>query len=395
MNMIRIAIAALMWIAIVAVSHAALPPGITGSWYNPAQPGHGITIEILDSSRALGGWYVYDPAGNPFHLYLEGAIDGTAIDGIAYSARGMRFGSFNPSDNRALPWGRVTLEFSSCDAATLRWNADGVAGAGYGRGEMSLRRLTQIASLNCVFTTAQGLLPKGTYSGSWDRTAGGHGTRPYPLYAAVDAQGRLWAAPEFTPGVTFVSSLKPPPTFFGAVGVREGASVVLPFDVRYNRGFGNEGGAAIALPVSFSLGTDGSVSASARTIAQPALVERFNFARDASAADSLRRDDFDPASLTGRTFSIPTLEQFFGPGRADVLFLDGHRFCIPARASCEFAGRIGAVDSGLAMFDIEIDDTRAGGRSYAGKAWLAGSPQRLMIVTHDGVAALSGVGTER
>ena len=43
------------------VSAIDIKPSLSGSWYNPDQDGHGLSIEVLDENRTLVYWYVYHP----------------------------------------------------------------------------------------------------------------------------------------------------------------------------------------------------------------------------------------------------------------------------------------------------------------------------------------------
>lgn len=191
----------------LAPAQAALPPGITGSWYNPEQPGHGVSVEILSPERALLFWYTYDAAGNPVNLYVEGAIEGDRIHGPALAPRGMRFGSFDPAELQLPAWGEVSLEFADCDDATLRWNANSSA---FGSGETPMRRLTAISGLDCRYDDSASA-DKGLYSATVTPAFGGEPLVNNLVVAAVDSQGAVWAIdfghlPEVTPGPLWVSS---------------------------------------------------------------------------------------------------------------------------------------------------------------------------------------------
>lgn len=149
------------------------------------------------------------------------------------------------------------------------------------------------------------------------------------------------------------------------------------------------------VPATFTIGADGSVSASEIVEDEPYLVERFSFAHDPAAIDTMRQPAFDPASLVGRTFRFAAQGQFFA-FPYDIRFLPGQRFCLDLDPTgCRFSGQVGAVDPGLAMFDIEIVDTTRTDPPFVGKGWLTGTPQRLVIVTHNGTTALSTAATER
>lgn len=169
----------------LAPAHAALPEGLSGAWYNPAQEGHVLSIALVDDGqRAVVIWHVFDPAGQPLTLYIDGRVRGREIVGPAYAPRGMRFGEFDPAAVDVPEWGEVVLRFDDCRNATLGWDA---RAEGYADGSMAIEPLARIDSLPCSLPPEAGVKP-GLYGAS----------------AIVDREGRLWAAaaPEFQPPST-------------------------------------------------------------------------------------------------------------------------------------------------------------------------------------------------
>jgi hypothetical protein len=167
------AMLALATLGAAASAHAALPRTLDGSWYNPLQSGHGLTIERIDHDSALLFWHVFDPAGRPLTLYIETAIDGDTMKGEVLAPSGMRFGRFEESE-LALPfWGKVELAFADCTHATLKYDSPL---AGYGQGEIPLTRLLP-ASEDCSLRAPAGLatLAGRSVTGA---LAGEYGTRP-------------------------------------------------------------------------------------------------------------------------------------------------------------------------------------------------------------------------
>jgi hypothetical protein len=175
-----------LWLLGSAFAHAALPTGISGPWYNPAQSGHGLSVEILAQNRALVFWYVYDAQGNPVHLYIEGQIVGHRIEGTAYAPRGMRFGEFDPADRELPRWGSVNIDFTNCTNAILQWTA---LSPEYGSGQMPIRQLTPLADLACELPQ-QDRLPTGLYEGVLDIGLVGE---QISAWGFVDRDGKLWA----------------------------------------------------------------------------------------------------------------------------------------------------------------------------------------------------------
>lgn len=111
----------------------------SGSWYNPAQSGHGLAVDQLAPDSALLLWFTYDFAGNPMPLYAEGTREGAAFSGPAYAPRGPRFNDFDPAELQFEPWGRLSFQSQGCNG-TLAWNGDSA-----GTGTTPLRPLAAVA----------------------------------------------------------------------------------------------------------------------------------------------------------------------------------------------------------------------------------------------------------
>ena len=134
-----------------ALASAALPAGLSGSWYNPAQSGTGFSIQMLSETNALVFWYATDPDGNPFNLYMEARVENESLVGRALAPRGLRFGEWDRADLQAPHWGEVRIDFADCDSALLSWTPNGPAGAAFSPGSAPLQRLTRIEGNRCEF----------------------------------------------------------------------------------------------------------------------------------------------------------------------------------------------------------------------------------------------------
>lgn len=392
----RLALLLALAAAAIVPAHAALPPGISGTWYNPAQSGHGFSLEILDAGRALGFWYVYDADGNPVHLYLDGVIDGRRIEADAWLSRGMRFGSFDPQQHSLRRWGEVTLAFDDCDTAQLSWNASGEAGAGYGSGTMPLQRLSRIASLPCALVDESADLPAGLYQAGWDRPSGGEVERPLLFQAAVDREGRLWAAATWAAGPTFLRSFLAPPVLMSAPAQRVGSQAQAQLEIRYARALGSPRtpSGQLSLPLVFDFDAAGNSVATLATQADPALLTQAHFSRAAAATDPLQRGDFDASDLAGRRFGAETSGQFVRPVVHVRFGVDGS-ICIDTFVTCHLSGRLGAFEPGLAMFAFELQDVEQPSLVYSGKGWLRVDTGELVLVGAAGAIGLGFVATER
>lgn len=153
-------IASLALGAAISPASAALPHALDGSWYNPAQSGHGLTLERIDHDSALLFWHVFDPHGNPLTLYVETRVEGDRLVGEALAPGGMRFD--RPDGTLQLPfWGTIAIRFSDCTHATLSYDSPL---AGYGRGEMPLVRLLPPKDADCSLGDPAGLASMPGYA---------------------------------------------------------------------------------------------------------------------------------------------------------------------------------------------------------------------------------------
>ena len=125
--------------------------GFTGSWYDPAQSGHGLILEDLPGSEFLAAWFTFNPAGTQQSWFLG--------VGTYYSGRATITSVLQPTGGRWIPnfdptkivnnaWGSLTFTFTDCDHGKVDFNST----LGYGTGSMSLTRLTQPAGFACSFS---------------------------------------------------------------------------------------------------------------------------------------------------------------------------------------------------------------------------------------------------
>ena len=131
-----------------ASSSIAIGPGFTGHWYDPAQSGHGIFVEILPENRFLAWWFAFNPEGTQ-QSWFGGvgtyAGDTATIPEVQIATGGKWIPNFDPSKVVRTHWGSVTFKFSDCNTGRVDFNAQ----LGYGTNGMNLTRLTQPAGLSC------------------------------------------------------------------------------------------------------------------------------------------------------------------------------------------------------------------------------------------------------
>lgn len=127
-------------------------PGISGSWFDAANPGHGLFVEVVPTpggaDRLNVLWATYDNGGNQFYLVGAGPITGNAA---TIPLRFTRGGNFPPPGNSAnvqsLPFGNVTLTFNTCNTGTLDYTTTLPNLPPSGR--VNLNRLTSISGQSC------------------------------------------------------------------------------------------------------------------------------------------------------------------------------------------------------------------------------------------------------
>jgi hypothetical protein len=123
-------------------------PGFTGAWYDPAQSGHGLFIEVLPDNRIQAAWFTFNPAGTEQAWFVgTGTYAGNSasLTSVVQPTGGRWIPKFDPNRVVSNSWGALTLTFADCNHG----KADFTSALGYGAGSMTLTRLTQPAGLTC------------------------------------------------------------------------------------------------------------------------------------------------------------------------------------------------------------------------------------------------------
>jgi plastocyanin len=123
-----------------------LTAGYTGTWYDTAQSGQGIFVEILPGNLLLAYWFTFTPDGQQAWFGGVGAIVGNTATMTAVRSTGTRFiPNFNPAEVVRTDWGTLTFTFADCSNGRVDFNSV----TGFGTGSMTLKRLTLPAGLTC------------------------------------------------------------------------------------------------------------------------------------------------------------------------------------------------------------------------------------------------------
>jgi plastocyanin len=126
----------------------AISPGITGSWFNPAQSGHGFNVEVLPNNLFITFWYVYDNKGNNLWLNGTGTVSGDTVTVNLVQVNGGFFPpNFDPTKITRPPWGTVTFKFTDCSNGVASWTP--LDTTNFSAGTMPISRLTAVDGLAC------------------------------------------------------------------------------------------------------------------------------------------------------------------------------------------------------------------------------------------------------
>jgi hypothetical protein len=376
---LRILCFSILFAASIHTASAALPGGISGHWYNPDQPGHGLSVTLAEPGFAVVVWHVFDPDGKPVTLYIEGDVVGRTIEGIAYAPVGMRFGTFDPAQLQAPQWGTVEMSFDDCVHATLQWNASDPA---FGSGSMPLERLAFTEGLDCELPPIE---PEAVQRYSGDVIRNGDSATAAPLVAIVDPSGRLWGIERLTypipspmwagARVHQVVRLDPPQADGTVSGTVERVWWTQEENLREGRNAlgswpdGQAGGEALwqfgddVFELSWSPADD------ARSLVAPVNAQ----------------------VLAGR-YAVPMSDQNPGDTNAWLEIESDGRACVemspwyaPA-GGCHFEGSIHAPDGEFGLIEFEFQrPAESPGTPHRGKGWLTDGPDGLeLILVGDG-----------
>jgi hypothetical protein len=129
--------------------------GITGLWYDAANPGVGAHVEVLPPAAAGGPdrfaftWYTYNRFGQQRWIVGDSTIansQATVTNAISTSG-GLAPPQFMSSQVTTRPFGTVAFNFTNCNQGTMTFTTtDGE----FNSGTLTLTRLTAIKDLPCT-----------------------------------------------------------------------------------------------------------------------------------------------------------------------------------------------------------------------------------------------------
>ncbi len=201
---------------------------MSGSWYNPAQDGHGFSIEVGSDGLVVIYWYTYHPDGTPLFILAVGQAVGMSVTATAFYNTGMRFGVFDPTERMESEWGTVTVTFHDCRSGTVQYNSAFMhGGQTFGSGSFPIQKLVTIDHLQC-----QDDVRAGTYEGRVFSSIEG---RDYFAFALISPGGEFVSYSDG--GLAAFGSLSLSGGFFSATGT----TVSLDPDATFSGGFSGVG----------------------------------------------------------------------------------------------------------------------------------------------------------
>jgi hypothetical protein len=199
--------------------------GLTGSWYDAADSGQGVEVEVFpDAASGTGStfvsWFTYDTVAGGEGAQRWYTAQGPVVTGQANASLTIYQnigGNFNaPPATTAQAVGTATLSFSTCTSGQLAYSFSDGSGR---MGNIPLTRLTQ--NVTCSTTAPYPTNADFAFSGNWYGGAATSGqgftaeVNPNsatffaawytyePMGAAAGAAGQRWytAQGSFTPGM--------------------------------------------------------------------------------------------------------------------------------------------------------------------------------------------------
>lgn len=146
-----------VWGSTHRIGDTGISPGHSGTWFDAANPGHGLVLQTLAAGvssptaprQVVAYWAVYDNAGNQLNLYGVGNINGDSASIPVVSHTGGMFPpAFRNSQLTEVPFGTLRVDFTSCNAAQLVVQP---TRSGFAPTTVPLTRLTAVEDVNCTF----------------------------------------------------------------------------------------------------------------------------------------------------------------------------------------------------------------------------------------------------
>lgn len=334
---------------------------MSGSWFNPDQNGHGLSIEVLPDKRTVLYWYSYQPDGEPMFIVAIGNNAGNKVTAEAYYNSGMKWGDFDPDDRTQVPWGTITLTFQSCNSAVLNYSStleyDGVP---YGSGSIPLTRLATIDGLQCSSRPQAGIYEGNFHSEPLDELL--------PGFLAIANDGNFAVV-----------------TFYGMVATGSWSDNGLNFSAS-----GTAVSADSAETFNAALSLSGEVSQDYRAVGSYSIVEGDHGRFDLLAEPSLYRRGAKLEDMAGSYTSQNLVTRVAGTATLS----ETGKLSATDSQECVLSGQIDVPDEEFNLFEVTIVVTKCDklNGEYSGYGaqidyYRLGDGRILRLITTDGKQA--------
>ena len=132
----------------IDAANPVIGPAHSGSWYNPAQSGHGFSLEFgpdfLGNPLAVAYWFAYDDQGNPMFMMGTGTPEGNRVEIDLVSPVGMVFGEFDPDSVTREDGGTLVFEFSDRDNGVFSYTPSEFSSQDWGHSAIEAMPITRL-----------------------------------------------------------------------------------------------------------------------------------------------------------------------------------------------------------------------------------------------------------
>lgn len=294
---------------------------MTGSWYNPAQSGHGFSIEVAANGVVVVYWYTYHRDGTPTFILAVGQANGMTVTAAGHYNTGMRFGIFDPAERTQSPWGTITITFHDCNTATVEYNSTFEhGGEAFGSGSFPIQRLVNIDQLQCRDDERAGI-----YEGTVVSFADGS---QFYAFALVAPDGRFAAFSAAELGL------------FGTLDAKDGSFTATGHAVSLDPN----------VPFSGALTAFGDLAPEYRLFAVYEITGGDNGISDMYATPALYRR---PTSLGGLAGNYEVRNPVTGLG-GDATISSGGSISGSDEIGCQYSGNVAIPNSLFNLFTITV-----------------------------------------
>lgn len=112
-----------------------------GTWFDPAQAGMGLMLEVVNTDQVFLTWYTYDSNGDRLWLTGQGQLNGSEAGLTLFVSTGGRFNVIDPASIETTRWGLGLLSLQDCQHGVFVFQPDDPA---LGDGQFPIQRIAAV-----------------------------------------------------------------------------------------------------------------------------------------------------------------------------------------------------------------------------------------------------------